>query len=82
MRHASEGDFALAKNNAGDFPRLFGTQPLHAGVVIIPTVNRAVQQQLFRGAFDKLASFGEPINRGLVVDIDDEDVTFSFYELP
>lgn len=83
MRHAAEGDFVLTTNNAGDFRRLYGTQPLLAGlVIIIPNVNRAMQQQLFRGALDELARSGEPINRVLEVDIDGEDVTFSFYELP
>ncbi len=60
-----------------------GKQPLHAGlVIIIPNVNRAVQRQLFRGALDELARFGELINRVLEVDIDGDDVTFSLYDLP
>ena len=50
LRHAAKGDFVLVTNNAGDFGRLYKTQPLHAGLVmIIPNVNRAAQQQ-FRGA--------------------------------
>jgi predicted nuclease of predicted toxin-antitoxin system len=83
VRHAAEGDFVLVTNNAGDFRRLYGTQALHAGlVIIIPSVNRMVQQQLFRGALDELARVGEPINRVLEVDIDGDDVTFNLYELP
>jgi len=59
------------------------SQPLHAGlVIIIPNVNRVMQQQLFRGALDELARFGEPINRVLEVDIVGEDVTFTLYGLP
>lgn len=83
LRHAAEGDFVLVTNNASDFRRLYGTQPLHAGlVIIIPNVNRAVQQQLFRGALDELAGHGEPINRVLEVDIDGDEVTFDLYDLP
>ena len=83
LRHAAEGDFVLVTNNASDFRRLYETQALHAGlVIIIPSVNRAVQQQLFRGALDELARHGEPINRVLEVDIDGDDVTFNLYELP
>ena len=82
-RHAAEGDFVVVTNNASDFRRLFATQPLHAGlVIIIPSVNRVVQQQLFRGALNELARFGEPVNRVLDVDIEGDEVTFTFYDLP
>ena len=83
LRHAAEGDFVLVTNNAGDFRKLYETQPLHAGlVIIIPNVDRAMQQQLFHAAVDELALFGEPVNRVLEVDIDGDDVTFNFYDLP
>jgi predicted nuclease of predicted toxin-antitoxin system len=81
--HAAEGDFVLVTNNASDFRRLYAAQTLHAGlVIIIPNVNRIVQQQLFRGALDELAKFGEPVNRVLEVDIEGDDVTFKLYDLP
>ena len=83
MRYAREGDFVLVTNNASDFRQLYATQPLHAGLVIlIPVVNRVVQQKLFRAALDELAAIGEPINRVLEVDLDDEEVTLTFYDLP
>ena len=84
LRYASEGDFVLVTNNASDFRRLYATQPLHAGlVIIIPSVGRLDQQRLFSGALHELTKFGEePVNRVLEVDIDGEDVTFSLYELP
>ena len=84
LRYASEGDFVLVTNNAGDFRRLYAGQPLHAGlVIIIPSVGRLDQQRLFSGALDELTRLGEePVNRVLEVDIDGEDVTFSLYELP
>lgn len=82
-RHAAEGDFVVVTNNASDFRRLYATQPLHAGlVIIIPSVNRVEQQRLFRGALEELARFGEPVNRVLEVDIDGNEVTFTFYDLP
>jgi predicted nuclease of predicted toxin-antitoxin system len=82
-RHAREGDFVLVTNNASDFRRLYAAQPLHAGlVIIIPNVNRILQQQLFLGVLDELSRLGEPINRVLEVDIDGEDVTFNVYDLP
>lgn len=82
-RHANDGDFVLVTNNASDFRRLYATQPLHAGlVIIIPNVNRATQQRLFLGALVELATLGEPINRVLEVDIDGDDITFILYDLP
>jgi predicted nuclease of predicted toxin-antitoxin system len=83
VRYASDGDFVLVTNNASDFRRLYAIQPIHAGlIIIIPSANRTVQQQLFRGAIDVLTTMDEPINRVLEVDIDGEEVTFDIYDLP
>jgi predicted nuclease of predicted toxin-antitoxin system len=82
-RYASEGDFILVTNNASDFRQLYAAQPLHAGLVIlIPVVNRVVQQKLFRAALEELAVIGEPVNRVLEVDLDGEEVTLTLYDLP
>ena len=82
-RFAADGDFVMVTNNASDFHRLYAMQSLHAGlVIIIPSVNRVEQQQLFRGALDELAAFGGLVNHVLEVDIEDEEVTFNFYDLP
>jgi hypothetical protein len=71
VRYASDGDLVLVTNNASDFRQLYAAQPLHAGLVIlIPAVNRMVQQKLFRAALDELALIGEPVNRVLEVDLD------------
>ena len=46
-KSAAEGDFVVVTNNASDFRRLYATQPLHSGfVIIIPSVNRVGQQRL------------------------------------
>ena len=83
VRYASDGDFVLVTNNASDFRQLYAAQPLHAGLVIlIPAVNRVVQQKLFRAALDELAVIGEPVNRVLEVDLDGEEVTLTLYDWP
>ena len=80
--YAAGGDFVLVTNNASDFRRLYAAQPLHAGLVIIlPNVNRAAQQRIFRRVLAHLARLGEPINQVLEVDIDGSDVTFNLYDL-
>jgi len=82
-RYARDGDFILVTNNATDFRRLYAAQPLHAGLVIlIPAVDRVLQQRLFQTALDELTTLGEPINRVIEVDLDGDDVTFAVYDLP
>jgi hypothetical protein len=66
-----------------DFRELYAAQPLHAGLIIlIPVVNRVVQQRLCKAALDELAVIGEPVNRVLEVDLDGEEVTLTLYDLP
>jgi hypothetical protein len=73
----------LVTNNASDFRQLYAGQSLHAGLIIlIPVVNRTVQQRLFKAALDELAVIGEPINRVLEIDLDDDEVTFTLYDWP
>jgi hypothetical protein len=65
-RHAAEGNFFVVTNNASDFRRLYAEQPLHAGLeIIIPSVNRVVQQRPFFGASDELARVGGQAAGGL-----------------
>jgi predicted nuclease of predicted toxin-antitoxin system len=83
VRYAAAEDCVVVTNNASDFRRLFAAQPLHAGLVIlIPSVGRTMQCRLFKAALDALASFGEPVNQVLEVDLDGGDVTFALYNLP
>jgi predicted nuclease of predicted toxin-antitoxin system len=83
VRYARDGDFILVTNNASDFRRLYATEPLHAGLVIlIPAVDRVLQQKLFRAALDEFANLGEPVNRVLEVDLDGDEVTLTLYDLP
>jgi predicted nuclease of predicted toxin-antitoxin system len=83
VRYARDGDFILVTNNASDFRRLYATEPLHAGLVIlIPAVGRVLQQKLFRAALEEFANIGEPVNRVLELDLDGEEVTLALYDLP
>ena len=83
VRYASDGDFILVTNNASDFRQLYAAQPLHAGLIIlIPAVNRVMQQRLFKAALDELATVGEPVNRVLEVDLNGDEVTLTLYDLP
>ncbi len=66
-----------------DFRKLYATESLHPGLVIlIPSVDGELQQRLFQGALEQLALIGEPINQVLEVDLEGEDVTIELYEWP
>ena len=83
VRYVTESDRILVTNNASDFRKLYAAEPLHAGlIIIIPSVNRIMQRQLFRGALAELAVLGEPVNRVLEIDLDDDEAIFTVYELP
>lgn len=83
VRYAADGDFVLVTNDASDFRRLYAAQSLHAGLIIlIPVVDRTLQQKLFRAALDELADIGEPVNRVLEVDLDGDDAIITLYDLP
>jgi len=82
-RFAHERELIIVTNNASDFRKLYAAEPLHAGLVIlVPSVGRELQKQLFSGALDFLAGSGEPINQALEVGIEGEDIVFSLYDLP
>ena len=83
LQHPREQDFILVTNNAVDFRRLYAAEPLHAGLVILlPTVDGAMQQRLIQGALTELTVHSEPINQVLEVDVDGQNATFAFYDLP
>jgi predicted nuclease of predicted toxin-antitoxin system len=83
FRHAIEGDFVLVTNNASDFRRLYASAPLHVGLVLLlPSVERPIQQRLFKNALDELRANGELINQVLEVGFDGDEVTLLRSDLP
>jgi predicted nuclease of predicted toxin-antitoxin system len=81
--YAADGDFVLVTNNASDFRKLYAANPLHTGlIIIVPNVDRGLQQTLFRAALDTVASANDLVNRVLEVGIDGENVTLDLYDLP
>lgn len=81
--YAADGDFVLVTNNASDFRKLYAANPLHTGlIIIVPNVDRGLQQTLFRAALDTVASANDLVNRVLEVGIEGENVTLDLYDLP
>jgi predicted nuclease of predicted toxin-antitoxin system len=80
--YALDGDFILVTNNASDFRRLYGMQPIHPGLaIILPNVERPMQRRLFREAVAELASAGGLVNRVPEVSFEDGEIILNFYEL-
>ena len=76
-------DMVLVTNNASDFRRLYATQKLHPGLVIlVPNVEREIQLRLFRASLARLRAIGELVNKALEVNFRGDDVIFDQYELP
>jgi predicted nuclease of predicted toxin-antitoxin system len=82
VRLAAEGDFIVVTNNASDFRKLYATQPLHAGLIILlPNAGREVHMRLFKYALELLAANGEPVNQVLEMGFDGQDMIFTLYSL-
>jgi predicted nuclease of predicted toxin-antitoxin system len=83
VAYAVARNLVLVTNNAGDFRRLYAACDLHPGLVIlIPNVERDTQILLFRSALSRLDTMRDLINRGLEIDLADDQVTLFEYELP
>lgn len=64
--------FTFVTNNAVDFRRLFATEELHAGLVILlPNVRRALQVKLFAAVLADLAADDDVVNKAIEADFTD-----------
>ena len=83
MPRILEGDFVFVTNNAADFRRLYQTQAIHAGLVIlVPQAPPTQQRALFLAAMQEIGPDNGLINEALEVLIDGDEVIFNRYEWP
>lgn len=76
-------DMVVVTNNATDFRALFRREPLHSGlVVIVPSVDRATEAQLFREALVRLIDVNDLVNKVLEVDFVSGGANVRIYDLP
>lgn len=79
---ALERDLILVTNNASDFRRLYATQELHPGLVIlIPNAEREAQLRLFRAALGRLRVIGDLVNKAMEIDLVPDGIGFAEYDL-
>lgn len=69
-------DFTFVTNNAADFRKLFTLEALHAGLVILlPSVRRARQIELFKAVLRDIAVDGDMVNKMIEVWFADDGET-------
>ncbi len=76
-------DLTFVTNNASDFRRLYRSEPIHAGlVIIVPNVRPALQQALFNALLYYLGDSAELVNEAIEVRLEKEDIQIDRYSLP
>lgn len=84
MARIVDEDFTFVTNNARDFRKLYATQVLHAGlIVIVRQVSRDLQRRLFNTILDRLGDGRAFVNEVIEIELsDDNTVAIERYELP
>lgn len=83
MPRIVDQDFTFVTNNARDFRKLYASEQLHAGlIIIVPQVLPAQQRELFAIILDELGNDGEFVNEVIEVTIDEGEAILTRYALP
>jgi predicted nuclease of predicted toxin-antitoxin system len=81
MTRVRNEDFTLVTNNAIDFRRLFGKEPIHAGfVIIVPNVVPAIQRALFVAVLDYIGN-RDLVNRAIEINLSRDTTEIEEYEI-
>lgn len=82
VRLVIERDFTFVTNNAADFRRLYGNQPLHTGlVIIIPQLRPQRQRDIFNLTIDEIGD-SDLLNVVIEAGIDGGVAVFNRYDWP
>ncbi len=82
MRVIRARDFTFVTNNAPDFRRLFRTEPIHAGlVIVIPNVQPALQRALLVLVLQYVGD-RDLVNRVIEIDLKGDKTEIREYEFP
>jgi predicted nuclease of predicted toxin-antitoxin system len=78
-----ERDLTFVTNNASDFRRLYGSEVIHAGlVIIVPNVRPALQRELFTALLDYRGDSADLVNEVLEVRLEQGEIQIDHYKLP
>jgi len=83
MPRIVDEDFTFVTNNARDFRKLYASEELHAGlIIIVPQVLPAQQRELFAIILDDLGNDGELMNEVIEATVDEGAAILTRYALP
>lgn len=75
-------DFTFVTNNARDFRKLYASEELHAGlIIIVPQVLPALQRELFIADLHEFADAQEIVNEVIEIAIEDGEAVLTHYAL-
>lgn len=75
-------DFTFVTNNARDFRKLYASEELHAGlIIIVPQVLPALQRELFIAVLHEFADAQEIVNEVIEIAIEDGEAVLTHYAL-
>lgn len=76
-------DLTFVTNNASDFRRLYRSEPIHAGlVIIVPNVRPAFQRALFMALLEYLGDNVDLVNEAIEVRLERDEIQIDRYGLP
>ena len=82
MRVIRERDFTFVTNNAVDFRRIFRTEPIHAGLIIVlPNAPPAIRRALLAAVLDYVGD-RDLVNRTVEIYLKGDISEIKEYEIP
>lgn len=82
LRFAIENDYALVTNNAVEFHGRYAREALHPGIVLLlPTVRRIQQIELFEALLDDVRGDPDLVNKAIILDYEDDHLVTRRYDL-
>lgn len=77
------GDYTFVTNNARDFRKLYSSEEIHAGlIIIVPQVVPALQRDLFTLILKEIAGGEELLNEVIEISIEGDEAVLTRYSLP
>lgn len=76
-------DYTFVTNNARDFRKLYISEEIHAGlIIIVPQVVPATQRDLFSLILDEIDGDDELLNEVIEISIEGDEAVLTRYSLP
>jgi hypothetical protein len=82
MPKIRESEYTFVTNNAVDFRKLFQTEPLNSGLIIlVPNLKPELQRELFKAALEHVGT-RDLTNTAIEIDKPKKKIEIEEYEIP